>query len=275
MPEGDRSGSVMDQVVRLLAARGAAVTYLDPEERSVGLTDVRADQDVYLVKSAGEAALALAAALDAAGAWLLNSYPATARMKDKVLATTALRAAGVPLPATFVAAHPHQLAGLLAEGPLVVKPYRGGSQGRGVQVVRSAEELDGLAGHQGLLFAQRYHPPDGRDHKLYAIGGQVFGVRRTWPARTYEDKLGESLPVPPELEELARRCGRAFGAGLFGVDVVISEGRPYVVDVNAFPGFKGVPGAAGLLADYILAHGGPLPPAGGPAPASRSDEVGR
>jgi hypothetical protein len=31
----------------------------------------------------------------------------------------------------------------------------------------------------------------------------------------------------------------------------MSDGRPVVVDVNTFPGFKGVPDAGARLADYI------------------------
>ena len=34
---------------------------------------------------------------------------------------------------------------------------------------------------------------------------------------------------------------------------MISDDRPYVVDVNPFPGFKGVPEAALRLADYVYA----------------------
>jgi glutathione synthase/RimK-type ligase-like ATP-grasp enzyme len=83
------------------------------------------------------------------------------------------------------------------------------------------------------------------------MGGQLFGVKRVWPARTYEDKLGEPFTVTAELREIALRVARAFGTDLFGLDIVVSDGRPYVVDINPFPGFKGVPDAALRLADYL------------------------
>jgi hypothetical protein len=35
--------------------------------------------------------------------------------------------------------------------------------------------------------------------------------------------------------------------------VIFSGGRPYVVDISSFPGFKGVPGAAARLADHLYA----------------------
>ncbi|HXG64003.1 MAG TPA: hypothetical protein VNO70_02780 [Blastocatellia bacterium] len=246
---GDKS--TIGQVVELLTARGAAVDMIYPEERLIDLTQIHAAHDLYILKSGTDAALSLAGALHLAGAAILNPYPVVAMMKDKILAAKVLETAAVPQPATYITVDARQLAGLLADGPIVVKPYRGGSQGRGVKIVREAAELDEMQPEQGLLFAQRYHTPDGRDYKLYCIGEQVFGVMRVWPARTYEDKLGEPFTVTPELRELVLRCGQAFGADLFGLDVIFSQGQPYVVDINTFPGFKGVPDAEELLADYI------------------------
>ena len=49
------------------------------------------------------------------------------------------------------------------------------------------------------------------------------------------------------------RCGRAFGIDLYGVDIIESEGTPYVVDMCSIPGFKGVPDAPRVLAEYF--HG--------------------
>ena len=58
--------------------------------------------------------------------------------------------------------------------------------------------------------------------------------------------------MPDEMRQIALRCGRAFGVGLYGVDLITSAGRPFVVDINTFPGFKGVPDAPSLLAEFIL-----------------------
>jgi len=87
--------------------------------------------------------------------------------------------------------------------------------------------------------------PDGRDRKIYGIGGRLFGVKRVWPLRTYSDKLGEPFELSSDLRRIALHCGRAFGVDLFGLDVVISGGRPYVVDVQSFGSHMGVPDAPG------------------------------
>src|SRR2546423_15584568 len=85
------------------------------------------------------------------------------------------------------------------------------------------------------------------------MGGELFGVKRFGPPRPVADKLGEPFAVEPELAEIVQCCGDAFGIDLYGVDIVISEGRPYVVDASSFPGFKGVPDAGKRLACYLRA----------------------
>jgi ribosomal protein S6--L-glutamate ligase len=249
--EPSRKGSMMQEVARLLEGKSVSVETIYPEEIAADIFNIRPQHDLYILKSSSEIALCFAGVLHAAGAAILNPYPAVAMMKDKIITTKVLQAAGAPIPEAYFAATATQLAPLLGDGALVVKPFWAGSKGRGVQVVRETEELGRISTTEALLFAQRYYEPDGRDQKIYCIGQQIFGVRRVWPAQTYEEKLGEPFEVPPQMKEIALQCGQAFDVDLFGVDIIFSKGQPYVVDINSFPGFKGVPDAARLLADYI------------------------
>jgi len=246
-----REGSVMIEVADQLARRNHSFESICPEDSLIDLARVKVEHDLYLLKAGTPSALAYAGVLDLAGARILNPYGVVTRMKDKVLASRILADARVPAPEAFIASDARQFGPLLSEGPLVIKPYVGGSQGRGVQIIRTIEELDGLVSEQDLMFAQRYHQPEGRDHKIYRIGDQVFGVWRVWPARTLEDKLGEPFELTAAMKEITTLCGDAFGIDLYGLDIVVSGGREYVVDINTFPGFKGVSGAGALLADYI------------------------
>ena len=50
---------------------------------------------------------------------------------------------------------------------------------------------------------------------------------------------------------MALKTGEACGLALFGLDIIESPRGPYVVDVNYFPGYKGVPDVAPLIADCI------------------------
>jgi ribosomal protein S6--L-glutamate ligase len=79
-------------------------------------------------------------------------------------------------------------------------------------------------------------------------------VKKIFPARTQVEKRGEPFTPAPALCEIALRCGKAFGIDLYGVDIIESDGKPYVVDMCSMPGFKGVPDAASHLASYFYAY---------------------
>jgi ribosomal protein S6--L-glutamate ligase len=245
-----RRSPIFPEVVERLRADGAEVDVIYPDQQAVELAALVLDHDLYVLKAGTETALSLAGALHTLGAAILNPYPVSEMCRDKIVVSRALHEAGVPTPSAYVASRPDELVPLLAEGPIVVKPHRG-SQGRGVQVVRSALDLRGLPAPDGPLFAQRHLEPDGLDRKIYCIGDEIFGVERVWPPRTYEEKLGRPFVVDREVREIALRCGSGLGLSLFGFDVVMSDGRPYVVDISSFPGFKGVPDAAARLARHI------------------------
>jgi ribosomal protein S6--L-glutamate ligase len=245
-----RSTSLMPAVVQALADDGAIVDVLHPVEQVVDLSAVRVEHDLYVLRRWGGLALSLAGALHELGASIVNRYSVTAALRDKIVTARVLQAAEIPMPRTWVASHPDQLAPLLDDGPIIVKPYEGGN-GKHIKIIRSLAELLLVDRHGEPVFAQRYHPHDGRDRKIYAIGGQLFGVKKIFPRRTEEDDYGEPFPLTPELRDIALRCGQAFGIDLYGVDIIESEGKPYVVDMCSIPGFKGVPDAVPLLARYF------------------------
>jgi ribosomal protein S6--L-glutamate ligase len=253
----ERPSPIFPEVIERLRAKGAAVDAIYPDEQATELRAVALEHDLYVLKAGTETALSVAGALHALGAAILNPYPVSAMCRDKIVASKILDEAGVPTPRSYVAARPEELLPLLDEGPLIVKPYRG-SQGRGVRVVNHRSELLAVDGRGDPLYAQRYLEPDGLDRKIYCIGDDIFGVERTWPVRTYEDKLGRPFEPDREVREIALRSASAFGLTLFGFDIVVSDDCPYVVDISSLPGFKGVPDAAERIADHVFAAGGRL-----------------
>jgi ribosomal protein S6--L-glutamate ligase len=244
------STSHMPAVMRTLSEWGVIVEVIHPRDHAVDVSTVRVQHDLYVFKKISGLAVSIAGVLHAQGAAIVNPYPVTVALRDKIITSRILQAAGVPTPATYVASHPDRLAPLLDEGPLIIKPLQG-TEGYGVRIVNNLNELAAVPAGKEPLFAQRYHPPDGRDRKIYSIGGRLFGVKKNFPARTDEEKHGEPFTPTPELCEIALRCGRAFGIDLYGVDIVESEGKPYVVDMSSMPGFKGVPDAPSHLASYL------------------------
>ena len=96
---------IMPEVVELLTGWGAEVETICPDDELTPLSDLRAEHDVYVLKSGSELALSLAGALHEAGATIVNPYPVAAACRDKVIATSMLQSAGVPTPETYLAAH--------------------------------------------------------------------------------------------------------------------------------------------------------------------------
>jgi len=248
-----RSHSYWPLVAQALAEAGAVVDVVHPPRGALDLATLRVNHDLYVLRKLSGLALSLAGALHELGAAILNPYPASAALRDKIIASRVLQMAGIPMPATYVASDAEELLPHLQEGPLIVKPYLGAG-GHHVHVVRTAVGLAAVpVSRREPVFAQRYHPPQGRDRKIYAIGTELFGVEKIFPRLTDADKLGEPFRVGAELADIARRCGEAFGVDLYGVDIIESGGRPYVVDVASAPGYKGVPDAPARLAQHILA----------------------
>ncbi len=243
----------ISEMVKILAERGVIIDPIYPENQTIDLSQIRVEHDLYILKSGSDLSMSYAGSLHAMGAPTLNPYQTVAIMRNKIIVTRILQAAGIPTPQSYIGNDLKSLIPLLDKGPLILKPYRG-SRGLGISILWDASALIDLS-IDGPFLAQRYHKPDGPDYKIFNIGGQLFGVRRKWPIQKYEDKLGEPFELTQEMREIAFKTGEAFGIDLYGLDVIMSEGALYVVDVNKFGSYMGVPNASRLLADYIYSYG--------------------
>jgi ribosomal protein S6--L-glutamate ligase len=248
-PSG-RFSVLVPEMVDRLQQMGCDVEIIDPDARPLDLGAMQTDADVYILKSGTEAALSFAGVLHARGARVMNPYPVAAACRDKIVQTHMLADAQVPVPQSWMTVDPMTLLSQLSEGPLILKDPRG-SQGRGLEIVHDRDRLAALPGGRPWL-AMRYHRPEGQDLKLYRIGDEVFGVERIFPARTYTEKLGRPYAVSADLHDIVLRCGDAFGISVYGVDVIRSHDKHWVVDMSSFPGFKGVPAAGRRIIDHVV-----------------------
>lgn len=264
--------SVTHDVVAGLEAGGVELDVVTERSGLIDLQRFAFDYDLYLFKSHSPLAESIAAAAHYRGCKLLNEYPATMKVRDKILTCTMLLQAGIPTPRTFVTDSVETLRPIVCETPIVVKPYRG-RRGAGIDVclneadfdallARRADEAeaddDGGGGEDGtalgerLVFAQEYEEHEPYDYKAYAIGDYVHAIKRVFPATTKEEKEGTPVGDDPELVDLVRRCGKLFGLELYGVDLVKTPKGFSVIEVNCFPGYKGVPDGGKKISDFIL-----------------------
>lgn len=243
---------VLLEVYDILRARGHDVETGIAEEE-LQRPDLRAPaHDVYVLKSHTQLSLSLAGVLHAQGAPVIEPYPACAATQNKIVAARILRAAGVLTPRTWAMGDPELLADVAEQRALIVKPYMG-HRGARIHVVSDADELRRAAAANPTddpLIVQELVRGPGQDLKVYVVGEQVFAVRKPFSEDSFTI-AGDPVAVEPAVRDVALRAGRALGLGLYGLDVIEADDGPYVVDVNYFPGYKGVPDAGTLIADYI------------------------
>lgn len=267
--------SVTHDVVTGLKDDGADLDIVTERTGLVDLEHLAFDYDLYLFKSHSPLAESIAGAAHARGAKLLNTYPSTMKVRDKIMTSLMLLQAGIPTPRTFITDSIETLRDAVRQMPIVVKPYRG-RRGQGIEVCMNEAEFDALVdrraqdaaateddgGEDGsalgerLIFAQEFLEKEPYDYKAYAVGSYVHAIKRIFPATTAEEKKGEPVGDDPELEDLTRRCGELFGLELYGVDLVRTPSGYSVIEVNCFPGFKGVPQGGERITRYILEQAG-------------------
>lgn len=245
----DVPSQIILDVSKILRQRGHGIAYSIAEESLASLHDLPLRHDLYLLKSYTELSLSLAGALDACGANLINPYAGCVAARNKIVCYQMLREAGVPVPKAWITADPALLKELVQRCPLIVKPYMGW-RGEGIQLVRDERDLAALASLNQTALIQEYVENDGEDLRVYVAGEEVFGIRKRFSSSSFAQD-GEPIPVSAEIRDIALRCGHAFGLRLYGIDIIEGNSGPKVVDVNYFPGYKGVPGAAGSVADCI------------------------
>ena len=233
----------------ILRRRGFDVSAGIAEELVQRSDELRAEHDLYILKSHTELSLSVAGILHAQGARLLNPYASCAATQDKIVVSRMLRAAGIPAPDSWITGDLALLRDLVRERPLILKPYKG-FRGQGITIARDVETLISLGEPATPMIVQEYLPGSGEDLKVYVIGEEVFAVRKPFSATSFAIP-GRACPVSAQVRDLALLCGRVFGLGFYGLDLIENAEGLWVVDLNYDPGYKGVPGAGPLLADYI------------------------
>jgi len=245
-----RASTIFPEVFDRLAAAGVDSSLHLPHDDDVQHEALRA-ADLVVHRGLNDGALGLIRELHLAGSVVVNPYPGVVQLADRVAMLRALE--GLPVPPTRVVATWREVAAAAGERRCVVKSA--GGPGRGVSiVVGTGEELRVERGLDPPLLVQDYVVAGEVDHKLYLVGDQVRGLLKPSPLAVGHTTEGAAFTPDPELVDLARQVRARLDLDFLGVDVLVAEAGPVVVDVNDFPGYRGLPDVPELVADHLMAR---------------------
>jgi ribosomal protein S6--L-glutamate ligase len=194
------------------------------------------------------------AALEASGVRCVNDLPAVVVGRDKWACHLALAAAGVAAPdSTLLLPTGDPVRAVAAVGgyPVVVKELLGHG-GDGVRLVEGGLVA---AADRPLLVQHFYREAAGEDLRIDVVAGRVAARWRRRASAEGEFRanvaLGGTCTVAacdPEIDALAVAAAEACGLTLAGVDVLVTDAGPVVVEVNTNAG----------VADAVALDGDPV-----------------
>ena len=206
-------------------------------------------------------------ALSRLGVPVINDARAIEACVDKSMTSFLVARAGLPTPETWALESYEQARALtrreIERGPLVLKPLFG-AQGKGLKLIRAADDLPGPEAVAGVYYLQRFETVEGegfRDFRFFVCRGRVVAamMRRASTWITNVKQGGEPFAVARDesLEALALAAARAVGAEIAGVDLIVGHEGPRVLEVNSMPAWSGLQKVtatdiAGEIADGVL-----------------------
>ncbi len=269
------------EIMKALKEKHAKPVYLHTPEIHLTLEGKTVDA-VYEKKSLsslGAVIPRIGRSLTQLGVMLLNHFelmniPSTLSMRglltarNKYLALQALHAAGIKIPESVLIAsrNRNEEPTEYLPPPLVLK-LLSGTQGIGVMLVRDVKEagpiIDTLSELDQIICLQKYLPNPGEDIRVFVTGGEIVAaMKRKAAAHEWRSNIhigGQGIPhkVSQAEGETAIKAAEAVGVEIAGVDLISVENEPFVIEVNASPGFRGLLGATGInaaekIADYAL-----------------------
>ncbi|WP_299772057.1 hypothetical protein [uncultured Tateyamaria sp.] len=245
-----KPGTIFDLVHDSLIARKVAVQVLLPHvSRTLG-TEQWPENTLVVHRGLNKEMLDQLAQKEVDGWRFCNSPTSSVLARDRNALMCRLRSAGLPVPKWQQLPDWADVIRIGTERSVVVKAADG-TVGRGTQVVIAIRNtLPKAAPFSGPYLVEEYIENDGLDRKLYVAGSRCFGLIKPWPRNP--DVPAQSFDALPELVGLAMAVGVETGLEIFGVDVLLGAQGPKIVDVNVFPGFRGIDEAHSAVVHHLL-----------------------
>jgi [lysine-biosynthesis-protein LysW]---L-2-aminoadipate ligase len=203
----------------------------------------------------------------------VNTYEVANNCGDKLLTSSALAQAGIPIPRTVLAYDQESALAAIEEigYPVVMKPAIG-SWGRLLSRINDRDAAEAILEHKvtlgsfhhGAFYIQEYVNKPGRDIRSFVVGDEticaIYRDSPHWITNTARGGVATNCPVTPEINALSLGAARAVGGGVVAVDLLESEDGLLVNEVNYTMEFRNSIDTTGVnipakVVDYVIEVG--------------------
>lgn len=187
--------------------------------------------------------------------------PALIRSRDKLRSLQLISKSGIDIPKSVFARHPKsddvkQLIKEVGQTPVILKLLEG-THGTGVikadSVASAKSAMEAFSGIKKDLIMQEFiAEAHGKDIRAFVVDGEVVGaMERTSQEDEFRSNLHKGGTAHPIIldkpaQSIAVGVTRLLGLTIAGVDLLISDRGPLVIEVNSSPGLQGIENATGF-----------------------------
>jgi len=181
------------------------------------------------------------------------------RSRDKLRTLQMLAMEGIGIPKTAFARRPDNIDYLIKQvggAPLIIKLIEG-TQGLGVVLAETKNAaksvIEAFYGMNANFLIQEFiKEAKGADIRAFVVGDKVVGAMKRqglegeFRSNLHRGGEGRKIELTPEEEDSAVRAAKALGLSIAGVDMLISDKGPLIIEVNSSPGLEGIEKSTGL-----------------------------
>lgn len=165
---------------------------------------------------------------------------------DKIKQTAIFQMLDIPHPKTGIFYGKKQKKTILDffSFPFIAKKARGSAKGRGVFLIKNNEALSFYLENHSPAYIQEYLPSD-RDMRIIVIGKKIrLAFWRISTSDNFKTNLSQGGvvcfdPLPKEALDLALTTASKCGWDDVGIDIMMHNGKPYVLEGNMKYGTRG------------------------------------
>ncbi len=198
----------------------------------------------------------------------VNSSVSIVRSRDKLRSLQIFSKHDIGIPKTVFANYTREVEELLKEvgGPPVIIKLLEGTQGIGVVLAETRKAaksvIEAFLGLKANILIQEFiKEAGGADIRAFIVNGKVIGAMKRQGLegefRSNIHRGGSAVPIKLSRiqREVALRAAKVMGLSICGVDMIMSQRGPLVLEVNSSPGLEGIEKATGKdIAGSIISY---------------------